>query len=95
MFLDIGKLGEGEGTLFSFEEGPRRPFERFENHHTRIIFERDLNEYNLERTTYKIFDMLGEIGGLLEFSSLLGAVLMSICQFQAFENYLVSLLYKG
>ena len=73
---------------------PIRPYEMNDKVHIRISYERDLNKTVIERTVYGILDMLGDVGGLTEALFSIGLVLISFFQYQVFENYLVSQLYK-
>ena len=53
-----------------------------------------MNKHTIERSTYGLFDMLGDVGGLNDLLKSFGAFVVGILQFQVFENYLVSQLYK-
>ena len=76
--LEIGPLTEINGETFSIEELPTRPYEKNDNVHVRISFERNLNKIKLERTAYGILDMLGHVGGLFEALQVLCGFLVGI-----------------
>ena len=75
---EMGPFTEVGGETFTIEELPTRPYEKNDNVHVRISFERDLNLAKLERTSYGILDMLGDVGGLNEALQVLCGFLVSI-----------------
>ena len=54
----------------------------------------DLNLLQYERQIYTVFDLLSDVGGLTGILSLLFSVITSIWNFQSFENFMVSRLFK-
>ena len=54
----------------------------------------DLNMIHIERKVYTVFDMLSDVGGLLGILTTFAIVLTSIWNYQAFDNFLVSRLFK-
>ena len=80
----MGPLTEVNGETFRIEELPARTYEKNDNVHVRISFERNLNQTKLERTAYGILDMLGDVGGLYEALQVLCGLLVSILQYNAF-----------
>ena len=54
----------------------------------------DRNLYQVERTVYNSFMMLGDIGGLFGLLFSISTTLLGIINFQKSENILVSDLYK-
>ena len=69
----MGPITELGTEIFHIAELPTRPYEKFDDVHMRISFERDLNKINIERTAYGILDMLGDIGGLNDALTVIGA----------------------
>ena len=45
---------------------PSRPYEFFDDIHTVVSYELDLNLYEVDRSTYNFLDWLGDLGGLKE-----------------------------
>ena len=54
----------------------------------------DLSKLVYQRTVYTGFDLLSDIGGLGGMLMLIFAILVGIWQFQSFDNYMVSRLFK-
>jgi hypothetical protein len=59
-----------------------------------VVFERDLNLYNVDREVYSILDLCSDIGGLFESLRLFFYLVIGLTNFLEFENYMVSALYK-
>ena len=72
-----------------------RPYEFFNNIHTSVTFEFDLNYYRVDRDTYNTLDWLGDLGGLYEALIIILGFAYWIVHFQSFENYMVSKLYRS
>ena len=68
---------------------PIRPYEKVDDVHIRISFERDLDLINIERTAYGVLDMLGDVGGLNDALVTLFGLLVWFIQYNGFENYMV------
>ena len=83
-----------ETSVFLTDLMPIRPYEKDDRVHIRVSYERDLDKVNIERTAYGILDMLGDVGGVTEAFFAIGTFIISIVQYQVFDNYLVSHLYK-
>ena len=91
IWVDLGHATHIDEQAFHLVELPIRPAEKpDDNVHFRISYERDLNLRVVERTTYGILDMLGDVGGVSGMFFSIGLFLVNILQFQAFENYMVS-----
>ena len=71
-----------------------RPYEYFDNVHISISFEFDLTLYKIDRDAYNTLTWLGDCGGLQQALMLIGMGLLSILQFNDYENFMVSKLYK-
>ena len=92
--FDIGPFTEIGGDSFRIRELPTRPYEKNDSVHVRVSFERDLDKINIERTAYGVLDMLGDVGGLNDALTTLCGLLVWLIQYNAFENYMVKLMYK-
>ena len=72
-----------------------RPWEFFDNIHTSVTFEFDLNYYKVDRDTYNTLDWLGDLGGLYEALIIILGFASWIVHFQSLDNYMVSKLYRS
>ena len=54
----------------------------------------DLNMTHYERKVYTVFDMLSDVGGLNGIFITIFGIITSLWQFNAFDNYMVSRLFK-
>ena len=59
-----------------------------------ITIEREFNVLSIERMAYTTFDMLSDVGGLSGIMIIFFQVLIALWNFNSFDNYLVSRLYK-
>ena len=62
--------------------------------HTSVTFEFDLNYFRVDRDTYNALDWLGDLGGLFEALVIILGLVYGLIQFHAFEDFLVSKLYR-
>ena len=92
--MQLGQFTETEGQIFSIVPNTVRPYEYFDNVHFAIAYEFDLNLYRLDREAYNKLDWLGDIGGLKEALSIVFAFLFGIFNYNKFDDYLVSNLYR-
>ena len=67
-----------------------RPYEYYDDVHTAITYEFDLNLYRIDRETYNLLDCLGDIGGLQSALMFLLGLIFSLFTYHAFEDRLVS-----
>ena len=74
---------------------PSRPYEFFDDVHTVVSYEFDLNLYEVDRSTYSFLDWLGDLGGLKEALIIIFGSFYGFIHYQSFENYLVSHLYRA
>ena len=74
----MGPITELGAEMFHIAELPTRPYEKFDSVHIRISFERDLNKKNIERRAYGILDMLGDVGGLNDALTVIGAAFAAL-----------------
>ena len=59
-----------------------------------VTIEMDLNQINYSRSRYTAFDLLSDVGGLSGMFASIFTVLMGIWNFNAFDAFLVSNLFK-
>ena len=63
--------------------------------HFAIAYEFDLNMYRIDREVYNLLDWLGDLGGLKEALMIVLGFMFGLFNYHAFEDYLVSQLYKS
>ena len=80
--------------LFTIRKYDVLPYELTNNNWMSVSFEMDLNLIHIERKLYTVFDMLSDVGGLLGILTTIAAFLNTIWNFQAFDNFMVSRLFK-
>ena len=95
LHLQLGPITEIEGSIFGVRSNTRRPYEFLDDVHTVISYEFDLNMYRIDREAYNTLDWLGDIGGLKEALSLIFLAIISVFNYNALENYMVTQLYRG
>ena len=83
-----------EGSIFSIEKKESRPYEFFDDVHTSVTFEFNLNYLRIDRETYNALDWLGDIGGLKTALVIILGLVYSLIQYHVFEDFLVSKLYR-
>ena len=80
--------------LFRLTEQKLLPYERFDETWISVTIEMDLNMTHYERKVYTVFDMLSDVGGLNGIFITIFGIITSLWQFNAFDNYMVSRLFK-
>ena len=80
--------------LFTLKKKELMPYEKFDNTWVSITFEMDLNLTTYERNVFTLFDMLSDIGGLSGILMTSFSIFMAVLNFHAFDNMMVSELYK-
>lgn len=60
-----------------------------------ISIEFDLNQYRIDREAYNLLDWLGDVGGLKEALMMIGIGLLSIFNYNSYDNFMVSKLYQA
>ena len=80
--------------LFTVRKVDVLPFEMPDKFWVSVSFEMDLNIMQFERKLYTVFDMLSDVGGLLGILTSICALLNAIWNYQAFDNFMVSRLFK-
>ena len=93
--IQLGALTEIEGTIFGVRSNIIRPYEYYDNVHISITYEFDLNQYRIDREAYNMLDWLGDIGGLKEAIVIVLGFIYGLLNYNKFENFLVSKLYKS
>ena len=63
--------------------------------HTIVSYEFDLNMYRIDREAYNTLDWLGDLGGLKEALALVLGAVIALFNYNKFENYMVSELYRA
>lgn len=92
---NLDDLTESEFTsLFKIEKADTRPFEWSPETMMAISFELDQDLIVVERDITNIMDVISDIGGFVEIMSITGSVFLTIFNYQNFNNYLVSKLFK-
>ena len=92
--MQLGPFTEVEGAIFGVKANTIRPYEYFDDVHTAVAFELDLNMYRIDRSAYNLLDWLGDIGGLLEALAIIFTVLFLLFSYLDFPDYLVSHLFR-
>ena len=93
--IQLGSLTEIEGTIFGVRSNIIRPYEYYDSVHISITYEFDLNQYRIDREAYNMLDWLGDIGGLKEAIVIVLGFIYGLLNYNKFENFLVSKLYKS
>ena len=93
--MQLGPITEIEGSIFNIRANTRRPYEFQDDVHTVVSYEFDLNMYRIDREAYNTLDWLGDIGGLKEALTIVLGGVIALFNYNKFENYLVSQLYRG
>ena len=70
------------------------PYERPDKTWLSVTVEMDLNRIELERSRYTTFDLLADVGGLSGMFASIFAVLMTVWNYNALDNYMVTKLFK-
>ena len=71
-----------------------RPYEFFDDVHTSVSFEFDLDFYRIDRETYNTLDWFSDLGGLYEALTIVLTIIYGLVHYHAFRDYLVSKVYK-
>ena len=71
-----------------------RPYEFFDDVHTSVSFEFDLDFYRIDRETYNTLDWFSDLGGLYEALVIVLTIIYGLVHYHAFRDYLVSKVYK-
>ena len=95
MFVMLGDTTKEERQdLFLVKRKETMPYEFSDNVWLSITFEMSLDVVEYEREVYTFLMMLSDIGGLAGALVTLLSLFMALWNFKAFDNYLVSKLYR-
>lgn len=93
--MQLGPITEIEGSIFGIKANTRRPYEFPDDVHTIVSYEFDLNMYRIDREAYNTLDWLGDLGGLKEALAIVFGAVITLFNYNKFENYMVSELYRA
>ena len=88
--IPLGELEEIKEEIISVSKNGERAYEFFDNVHTEIVFEVNLNRIQLRRRVYSLLDWVGDVGGLFEAMSVIAALLIGFYHYKTFEQYMAS-----
>ena len=71
-----------------------RPYEFFDDVHTSVSFEFDLDFYRIDRETYNTLDWFSDLGGLYEALVIVLTIIYGLVHYHSFTDYLVSKVYR-
>lgn len=95
MIIDLDSLTEVEDdSLFTLERALDFPYERDYNAQFNMVIEMHKDKIAYKRQGYHILDLASDIGGLQSLLFSAFAFLVGIWNYNMFDNYLVSRLYK-
>ena len=70
------------------------PYEWKDNVWVSVTVEMDFNLKVIDRKIYTLFELLSDIGGLSQILAIIGAITVSIWNYNSFDNMMVRKLYK-
>ena len=70
------------------------PYEKFDNTWISVTIEMGLNLILYERQVYTLFDMLSDIGGLSGMLVAFTSLMLATWNYNSFDNFMVSRLFK-
>ena len=88
--IPLGELEEIREEIITVSKNGERAYEFFDNVHTEIVFEVNLNRIQLRRRVYSLLDWVGDVGGLFEAMSVIAALLIGFYHYKTFEQYMAS-----
>ncbi len=95
MFLDLDSLTEIEDeSLFKLKRFPDRAYEKDFHAQFDLTIEMHLDTIKYKRQGYHFLDFISDIGGLQSLLYSAFAFLAGVWNYNMFENYMVSRLYK-
>ena len=80
--------------LFTINEKKTLPYEQSDGAWLSVTFERSLDISTIERNSYTVFDMFSDVGGLFGIFSAIFAIMSRIWNYNSFDNFMVSRLFK-
>ena len=73
---------------------PSRSYEKDADTWFDLTIEMNLNLELIQRNGYTVLDLLSDVGGILEISTIVITYFLAFWNYNYFENYLVTRLYK-
>ena len=95
MQIQLAQLTEDEREIFSIKPNTVRPYEYSDDVHFAVAYEFDLNMYRIDREAYNFLDWLGDLGGLKEAVIIILTFILGMFNYNVFDNYMVSQLYRS
>ncbi len=93
--LDLDSLTEVENdSLFALERFPDRSYEKDYHAQFDLIIEMNSSTIEYKRQGYNFLDLISDIGGMQSLLFSVFAVLAGVWNYNMFDNYMVSRLYK-
>ena len=83
-----------DASIFRFGAEPTRPYEKDYDVQLDIQIEMNLNQLQIARDGYTLLDFFSDIGGILGIFVSASAIFLTIWNYNNFDNYLVSKLYR-
>ena len=81
--------------IFTVRKYDKVPYERpYTGYWASATFEMDFDMWYIERNKYTVFDLLSDVGGLLGILTAISSIMISIWNYQNFDNFMVSRLFK-
>ena len=80
--------------LFTLEPLPSRSYEKDNDTWFDLTIEMNLDLEIIQRNGYTILDLLSDVGGILEISSIVITYFLAFWNYNYFENFLVTRLFK-
>ena len=81
---------ENHEDLFTLNRAELLPYEWKDNSWVSVTVEIDFNLTVIERKIYTMFELLSDIGGLSQILAIIGAISVSIWNYNSFDNMMVT-----
>ena len=62
--MTYGELVLEQEDIFQVKQTETRPYEYFDNVHTSINYEMNLDRIKIQRNVFSVFELLGDLGGM-------------------------------
>ena len=92
--MQLGPVTEVFGSIFGIKPMTQRPYEFDDDIHYVVSFEFNLDKMKIDREVYNFLDWLGDIGGLETALVLFLGYMNAFVNYEAYEDFLVSKLYR-
>ena len=83
-----------DDSIFEIEKKTTRTYEKGYDVQMDITVEMNLNMKSVARTRYTFLDLLSDVGGIQGLLFTLGSLILGILNYNNFDNYLASRLFK-